>query len=268
MFPIRPGARRLRPARPAAKPAGAMLSDLMKAFGQLSDPASRRLLRQALGLSLLTFAFLWAGATVGLSWLGGLLLAWAEAQGWSGFWIATVEWVYAAAAFSGVLVTSFLLFPAVAMLIMTVLLDPICEAVERRWYPSLPPGRAQPLREMSLDAARLAGAAVLVNLLALPLYLILLFIPPFNLFVFYGVNGYLLGREYFEVAAVRRLESGQVRALRRQHRGRIFAAGVIIALLFTVPVVNLVMPIVATAFMVHRYEALRRLQRGGATGMV
>lgn len=245
-----------------------MLSDLMKAFGQLADPASRRLLRQALGLSVLTFALLWALATFLLSWLGGELLAWAQSRGWEGFWLTTIEWIYAAAAVSGVLITTFLLFPAVAMLIMTLLLDPICDAVEERWYPGLPPAREQPLTEFLWDAARLTGATVFLNLLFLPLYLILLFLPPFNLFVFYGLNGYLLGREYFEVAAVRRLVSGEVRALRRRHLGKVFVAGVIVALLFSVPLVNLLMPIVATAYMVHRFHAIRGLEaskRGGGT---
>ncbi|MDF2096510.1 EI24 domain-containing protein [Aquibaculum arenosum] len=244
-----------------------MLSDLMRAFGQLSDPAARRVLWQALGLSLLTFGLLWVGATLGLSWLGEGLVGWAQARGWEGFWLETIEWIYAAAAISGVLVTTFLLFPAVAVLMMTLLLDPICEAVERRWYPQLPEGRSQPWREMLWDAARLTGVTVAVNLVALPLYLILLFFPPFNLFVFYGVNGYLLGREYFEVAGVRRLDSGEVRALRRRNRGSVFAAGVIIALLFTVPLVNLVMPIVATAFMVHRFQTLRVRERSGDGGV-
>ncbi|HLS68520.1 MAG TPA: EI24 domain-containing protein [Kiloniellales bacterium] len=245
-----------------------MFSDLMKAFGQLSEPASRRLLRQALGLSVLTFALLWAAATLLLSWLGGELLIWTQARGWEGFWLSIVEWIYAAAAVSGVVITSFLLFPAVAMLIMTLLLDPICEAVEQGWYPDLPPGREQPWAEILWDTARLTGVIVFLNLLFLPLYLVLLFFPPFNLFVFYGLNGYLLGREYFEVAAVRRLQSGEVQALRRRHRGKVFAAGVIIALLFSVPLVNLFMPIVATAYMVHRFHAIRRLEaseRGGGT---
>lgn len=248
-------------------PALAMLSDLMKAFGQISEPVSRRLLRQALGLSLLTFALLWALATLLLSWLGGDLLAWAQARGWDGFWLATIEWIYAAAAVSGVLITTFLVFPAVAILIMTLLLDPICDAVEQRWYPGLPTAREQPWAEMLWDAARLTGATIALNLLFLPLYLILLFFPPFNLFVFFGLNGYLLGREYFEVAAVRRLESVEARALRRRHFGRVFAAGVIIALLFSVPLVNLFMPIVATAFMVHRFHALSGLEAGRRGGV-
>ena len=95
---------------------------------------------------------------------------------------------------------------------MTLLLDPICETVEQRWYPGLPNARAQPWAEMLWNAARLTGITLALTLLFLPLYLILLFFPPFNLFVFFGLNGYLLGREYFEVAAARRLESGEARA--------------------------------------------------------
>ena len=114
------------------------------------------------------------------------------------------------------------------------------------------------MAEILGDAARLLLVTVGINILLLPLYLLFLFLPPFNLFLFYGVNGYLLGREYFEVAAVRRLESKQVRALRQTNRWRVFGAGVIVAILLTIPLVNLVMPVVATALMVHVFEGLRR----------
>ena len=92
----------------------------------------------------------------------------------------------------------------------------------------------------------------------LPLYLLLLFVPPFNLIVFYALNGYLLGREYFEIVGVRRLDDAETRTLRRRHRGRAFMAGVVIAILLTVPLVNLFTPVVATAFMLHVFERLRR----------
>ena len=97
-----------------------------------------------------------------------------------------------------------------------------------------------------------------LNLLALPLYLLLLFVPPFNLFVFYLLNGYLLGREYFELVAARRLDTAGVRRLRRAYRGRLLLAGAVIAFLLTVPIVNLVTPIIATGFMLHVFEGLRR----------
>ena len=99
-----------------------------------------------------------------------------------------------------------------------------------------------------------------------PLYLLLLFLPPFNLFVFYLLNGYLLGREYFEIVAVRRLDMATAKRLRRTYRGRVFMAGVVIALLLTVPLVNLITPIVATAFMLHVFEGLRRREADPAIG--
>jgi uncharacterized protein involved in cysteine biosynthesis len=99
---------------------------------------------------------------------------------------------------------------------------------------------------------------VAVNLLALPLYFVLLFVPPFNLFLFYGVNGYLFGREYFELVSLRRLDEPEAKRLRRRYRGRVFLAGALIAIMMTMPIVNLFAPIVATAFMLHTFEALRQ----------
>ena len=88
--------------------------------------------------------------------------------------------------------------------------------------------------------------------------LLLLFVPPLNLFVFYGLNGYLLGREYFELVAVRRFDVTVVGRLRRRYRGKVFMAGVVIAFLLSLPLINIVMPVVATAFMVHVFEDVRR----------
>ncbi|MGZ8409550.1 MAG: EI24 domain-containing protein, partial [Hyphomicrobium sp.] len=86
-------------------------------------------------------------------------------------------------------------------------------------------------------------------------------------FVFYAVNGYLLGREYFELVALRRADIAEVRALRDVYRGRLFVAGVVVAVLLTVPIVNLLAPIVGTAAMVHLFEAWRQRDVGnlGAT---
>jgi len=96
-----------------------------------------------------------------------------------------------------------------------------------------------------------ATVAVGLNLLLLPFYLLLLWFPPAYAVLFYGVNGYLLGREYFEQVAMRRLDPEAARRLRRAHQGRIVLAGVAIAFLLTVPILNLIAPVLATAFMVH-----------------
>jgi len=99
--------------------------------------------------------------------------------------------------------------------------------------------------------------AVVLNLLALPVYLLL---PGINFFVFLGLNGYLLGRAYFEGVALRRLDTAATRAARHRFGGRIFLGGLVIAGLFSLPLVNLVAPVIATAFMVHLFEALRQFE--------
>jgi len=235
-----------------------MFAALAKSFAQLGDPAFRRVLALSLGASAALFVVLWALAWLGLGWLAEDLAAWIATQGSDGFWVDLAEWIFGAISVLAVLVTSLMLFPAVVGAVMSLLLDEVAGAVERRHYPDLPPPRAQPLGEALLGALRFAAVTIALNGLALPLYLLLLFVPPLNLFVFYLLNGYLLGREYFELVAARRTDLAGVRQLHRAHRGRVLLAGVVIAFLLTIPLVNLVTPLVATAFMVHVFEGLRR----------
>jgi len=242
-----------------------MFSALAKAFGQLFDPAFRRVLLRSMVAALAVFIAVWVAAGFGLGWAGEALSGWLAAQEPGGFWVEVVEWLFGAAGVVAVLVASFFLFPGVMVLAMTFLLEDVAAAVERRHYPGLPPARAQPLGEAVTAALVFAALMLLLNLLALPFYLLLLFVPPLNLFVFYLLNGYLLGREYFELVAARRFDATGVRRLRRKYRGRVMLAGVVIAFLLTVPIVNLVTPIVATGFMLHVFERLRRRETGGGT---
>lgn len=237
-----------------------MIAALSKAFAQLTDPAFRSVMLRTLAFSIAAFCAVWFCAWWGLTWAESALADWLASESW---WAGIVGWLFSALSVAAILVASFLLFPAVTAIILSFLLDDIAEAVERRHYPALPQARQPPLFETLRGALGFAGVAILLNLIALPLYLVLTFLPPANLFVFYMLNGYLLGREYFELVAVRRLELPLSKALRRRFRVRVFVAGVAIAFLLSVPVVNLIAPIVATGFMVHIFEALR--QRGEAT---
>ena len=242
-----------------------MFSALAKAFGQLSDPAFRRVFAISVFASLVVFILLWIAAWLGLSWAGEALSGWMAGQEPGGFWVGVFEWLFGAAGLVGVLVASFFLFPAVMVVVMSFLLEDIAEAVEQRHYPELAPARGQPIAEAVMAALAFAALTLLLNLLALPLYLLLLFVPPLNLFVFYLLNGYLLGREYFELVAARRFDTAVVRRLRRSCRGRLLLAGAIIAFMLTVPFLNLVAPIVATGFMLHVFERLRRREAEAGT---
>ncbi|MEE2760055.1 MAG: EI24 domain-containing protein, partial [Pseudomonadota bacterium] len=122
---------------------------------------------------------------------------------------------------------------------------------ETRHYPGLPAPRKQPIPEILFITFKFASIGIVLNIIALPFVIVLFFFPPFNLFVFYGLNGYLLGREYFELVSHRRFHPENALQLRRRFRTQLIVAGTLIAILMTVPIVNLVAPIIATAAMVH-----------------
>ena len=235
-----------------------MFQALSRAVRQSFDPAFRRVFNRSLLFSLVTFVLLWLGAWFALGWAGDWLVAWVDDGTGEGFWIGLLSWLVDAAAIGAIAIVSFFLFPAVMVSIMALLLDEIAAAVEQRHYPDLPPARAQPISEALTGNLIFIAVTLILNLLVLPLYLVLIWVPPLNLVLFYLLNGYLLGREYFEMVSVRRLDLQESKRLRRSFRGKVILAGAVITFLLTIPLVNLVTPIIATAFMLHIFEDLRR----------
>ena len=154
----------------------------------------------------------------------------------------------------GALFLLAVLFPVVVSAVVGLFLDDVAEAVERRHYPADPPGIALGLVPAALTGLRFAGLVLLVNLVALPFYLLLLFLPPFGLVLFYLVNGYLIGREYFDLVATRHLPADRASALRRAHGFRVVLAGAAGAFLFTLPLAALLAPLVTTAAFVHLFK--------------
>ncbi|NJO55726.1 MAG: hypothetical protein HC834_04475 [Rhodospirillales bacterium] len=213
-----------------------MLQAFVKAIEQIGDPALRRIVLKGLLFAVGVFALLWGGVTVVLT----------QTTIFQTGWLDSVIDVLGGVA---TLALTWLLFPAVVTAIMGIFLDDAADAVERRHYPQLMPPRRQSIQEIILNSAAFLGITVLLNLLALPFLLIAPVFP----FVFYGVNGYLLGREYFEVVALRRLDPLTAKRYRRTHRLRVFLAGLVIAFLFTIPVINFVAPVIATAAMAHLF---------------
>ncbi len=166
-------------------------------------------------------------------------------------WLDTALDVLAGAA---ALVLTVLLFPTVMASIIGLLAEAVAGAVERRRYPGLPPPRAVGLGESVLSALRFTAAAIFLNLLVLPLYLV----PGLNLVLFLAVNGPLVGREYFEMIAFRHLTPPQAKAFRRRHRGQVTLAGALIAIGLTVPVLNLLAPVLGLVLMTHLLHAETR----------
>jgi uncharacterized protein involved in cysteine biosynthesis len=221
-----------------------MLTSLLRAFLALGEPALRRVVALGFGLAALSFALLWLAAAAVLYDVAR-------------FTWRPLDWLVEALGGLAVLALSWLLFPAVVILTMGFFLDRVAAAVEALDYPHIGPPRHRPIGETVAASLRLGLLTIALNLMALPLYL---FVPGMNLVLFLALNGYLLGREYFEVVALRRLDAGAAGAMRNRFGGRVYIGGVAIAGMFAMPLVNLVAPVVATAFMVHLFEALPRAE--------
>ena len=212
-----------------------MVSALLRAFADVSAPAVRRFTALGLALALASFMLVWTGIAI--------LLARTSLFEWG-----PLNWLIDILGGLAVLVVSWLIFPAVVTIVMGFFLDRIAGAVEAMHYPESGPARRSSIAETVATTVRLMALTLLLNLLALPVYIMA---PGVNFFVFLGINGYLFGREYFEVIALRRLDPIAARAARRRVAGRVFVAGVVIAGLFAIPLVNLIAAVIATAFMVH-----------------
>ncbi len=129
----------------------------------------------------------------------------------------------------------------------------MADAVEDRHYPHLPPAQDVRFADALRDTAGFLGILIGANMVALILYVIF---APAAPFIFWGLNGFLLGREYFTLAAMRRVGREGARAMRRRHMPTIWAAGVLMALPLSVPLMNLVVPILGAATFTHLFHQL------------
>ncbi len=219
---------------------GAMLGALLKAIEQLPERRVRGAVVWSIGGTIAGGALLFGFAT----WLLRRV---------SFFEAAWLEWLTDIVGGLALITLLVVLFPAVVVAVAGFLTDGVARAVEAKHYPHAGPGRAQPIGEAVWNAVKFLAVVVAVNLIALPLYLL----PGPNLIVFVAVNGYLMGREFFELVSVRHMSAAESNRLRRSRRGRVFVAGAVIALIGTLPVVNLVLPVLGTAFMVHVFHGAR-----------
>ncbi|MFH1805733.1 MAG: EI24 domain-containing protein [Pseudomonadota bacterium] len=212
-----------------------MINDFLKSFSQFSDPRFRSVLLIGVGGAIATIVALWFGIGFFVSSVDFLT---------DGGWLeTTIDWVLG----FGLGLLVLLLFPAATLLISSLLLERIADAVEDKYYPGLPDIRPQPLSEAIFNGVKFALTALALNILLLPL----LISGPIYIIAFYAMNGYLLSREYFELVAARRYDARTMTALRKNHQTKLWMGGIAITFLMTIPLVNLIAPIIATAFMVH-----------------
>ncbi|WP_299727461.1 EI24 domain-containing protein [uncultured Tateyamaria sp.] len=225
-----------------------ILTSFFAALGQIGDARFRRVL--LLGIAL-TIALL-IGATSGFVWLIGTLTS----DSVSVPWVGEITWlddVISWGSFFLFFALSIFLMMPVASAITSMFLDEVAAAVEDRHYPHLPPASKVPFGDALVDTVNFLGVLIAANILALILYVMF---PPTAIFIFWGLNGFLLGREYFTLAAMRRVGRKRAKELRSAHSGTIWLAGTLMAIPLSIPLVNLLIPIIGAATFTHLYHKI------------
>ena len=231
-----------------------ILSDFLKSVTQFDDPKFRRVLWRGLGLTIVLLIAACLLVNFGINQL--LSSAWAANM------IGDQSWLGALINNGGVLFTialSIWLMVPVTSAIIALFLDEVAQAVEARHYPHLPKQTAVKLQDQILVGIRFLGILLLANIGALILSMILPLLAPF---VFWATNGYLMGREYFQMAATRRLPRAQAQELFQRHQGSIWIAGILTAIPMSIPLMGLFIPILGAATFTHQFERLRALPSG------
>ncbi len=224
-----------------------MLGDIGLALTQLLDGRFLGVLVKSLVATVAILAALIFGVAFGLSALPEIVFT-------IPFTGIEVNWLGDIAAGLGVgaviLLSMFLMFP-VAAIFIGLFLDDVADAVEARHYPGLAPPRRQSIAEMAWQGLRFAAILVFWNGVALIIYLLSAVFAPV---VFLLVNGYLLGREYCETVAVRRMPAKEAEAFRKRQMPAVWIMGVLFAIPLSIPLVNLVAPLIGVAAFVHFYH--------------
>lgn len=234
-----------------------ILKAFLAALGQMTDARFRSVFLTGIVLTLGVLI----GASAGFVWLAGWLVGDAVTLPF----IGEVRWIDDAVSWGSIVLvavlSTFLMIP-VASAVTSMFLERVAQAVEDEHYPQLPASIPVPITDALRDTVAFLGILIVANLLALVLYLI--FAPAAPL-IFWGLNGFLLGREYFTLVAMRRVGRAEAKLLRSRHLVTIWAAGVLMAIPLSIPVLNLVIPILGAATFTHLFHLLTRQVPPGQT---
>jgi uncharacterized protein involved in cysteine biosynthesis len=211
-----------------------MLKAIGRTLSQLTDPGLFSVIIMSVVGAAIVLIAVWAGM--------GVLIGKISISG-----VGWLDWLARFAIGVGMIFVTIALFSAIAAAIAGLFVGRVANEVERRFYPGLPPTRTQSVPEQIGSAFSFLVAVLVLNILFLPLYVLW----GANIPIFLGLNGYLLGRQYFELVALRRVDRHSARRLWRTHRPKLMTGGLLIAGFSFIPFSDLLTPVLATAFMLH-----------------
>jgi uncharacterized protein involved in cysteine biosynthesis len=237
-----------------AKGKATMLDAAVKALSQILSPPMRSILWRSIGMALVLIVVMAIGLQRLLSWLATSGEVWLEALLGPSFQttLNVLAWIVSIAASLGIVFGAVMLMPAITSLVASFFVDDVADHVEREHYPAERPGVALPLPIAVAEGLKTASLTILVYLLVLPFVLF----AGAGFIIFFIAMAWLLGREYFELAAMRFRSPQEAKAMRKDNAATVFTAGLFIAAFVSIPIVNLATPLFGMAFMVHMHKRL------------
>ncbi|RYX87303.1 MAG: sulfate transporter family protein [Bradyrhizobiaceae bacterium] len=231
-----------------------MLAAAAKALSQILSPPMRSILWKSIGLALVMITVLAIGMQRLLSWAATAGGAWAESMVGSDYhsMVTVLTWILSVAAGLSVVAGAIFLMPAITTLVASFFVDDVADVVERTHYPAERAGSPLPVGLAVVEGSKTALLTIAVYLIALPF----VFFAGIGFLVFFIATAWLLGREYFELAAMRFRSPAEAKEMRRQHGATVFTAGLFIAAFVSIPIINLATPLFGMAFMVHMHKKL------------
>lgn len=220
-----------------------MLRAFSLALGQIGDPAILKVLAKSLAITLVLCVL--------VGWGAGFAAQWAI----SSYYESAADEYYAVLHGIGVLLMLFFGFRVIAIPVIGFFADEIVATVERRHYPAQAAAAQKVSFAVSIRLGLMSAIrALLFNLLALPLYLLLLVTAIGPLALFLLINALLLGRDLGEMVAVRHLGPGQMKQWLGENRTQRLMVGGATTALFMVPIANILAPILGAAMATHLFH--------------
>ena len=231
-----------------------MLDAALKALSQILSPPMRAILWKSIALALVLIVALATALQRLLSWLATSGMIWAEATLGPDYHtpLNVLSWVVSIAAGFGIVFGAIFLMPAITSLVASVFVDDVADVVEREHYPAEKPGTALPYGVAITEGIKFALLTIVVYLIALPF----VFFAGLGFLAFFIATAWLLGRQYFEMAAMRFRSVDDAKAMRKANAATVFTAGLLIATFVSIPIVNLATPLFGMALMVHMHKRL------------
>jgi len=211
----------------------------------LFEPALFGVVIKSLVLTFVLFCVLFVGTIYGAHQLRALHWPWLN---------TVIDFV--APVLSLMLV--FVLGAPAAALFASLYQGHLAQRIEKKYYGEAASGGA-PAASVLLVALRFLGLVIASSLALLPVDVAL---PVVGSVSTLAVNGWLLGREYFELEALRHMPLAEARAMAKRHVAGILGAGLVIAALAEVPLLDFIAPLIGVAFMVHVFKFYERREAG------